>query len=112
MTTLVDMIDSHAHLDSERYDGDRDAMLERAYAAGVRGILSIGIGDGPDTMQRALEICAGVCGAGWSAHDFCYGGDLSARGSWAMRQRWRSWMGCWLGMGFWLRRDWIGLFLR
>lgn len=56
------MIDSHAHLDSERYDGDRDAMLERAYAAGVRGILSIGIGDGPATMHRALEIaraCAG-----------------------------------------------------
>jgi TatD DNase family protein len=50
------MIDSHAHLDSERYDGDRDAMLERAYAAGVRGILSIGIGDGPATMHRALEI--------------------------------------------------------
>lgn len=50
------MIDSHAHLDSERYDGDRDAVLERAYAAGVRGILSIGIGDGPETMHRALEI--------------------------------------------------------
>ena len=50
------MIDSHAHLDSERYDGDRDAMLERAYAAGVRGILSIGIGDGPATMHRALDL--------------------------------------------------------
>lgn len=50
------MIDSHAHLDSERYDGDRDAVLERAYAAGVRGILSIGIGDGPATMHRALDL--------------------------------------------------------
>lgn len=50
------MIDSHAHLDSERYDADRDAMLERAYAAGVRAILSIGIGDGPATMHRALDI--------------------------------------------------------
>jgi TatD DNase family protein len=50
------MIDSHAHLDSERYDGERDAMLARAYEAGVRGILSIGIGDGPETMHRALEI--------------------------------------------------------
>jgi TatD DNase family protein len=50
------MIDSHAHLDSPRYDEDRDAMIERAWAAGVRGILSIGIGDGPDTMHRALEI--------------------------------------------------------
>jgi TatD DNase family protein len=50
------MIDSHAHLDSPRYDEDRDALLARAWAAGVREILSIGIGDGPDTMQRALEI--------------------------------------------------------
>jgi TatD DNase family protein len=50
------MIDSHAHLDSPRYDEDRDALLERAWAAGVREILSIGIGEGPDTMQRALEI--------------------------------------------------------
>ncbi|HTV04226.1 MAG TPA: TatD family hydrolase [Acidobacteriaceae bacterium] len=50
------MIDSHAHLDSARYDDDRDAMLERAYAAGVHAILSIGIGDGPETMHRALEL--------------------------------------------------------
>ena len=50
------MIDSHAHLDSPRYDDDRDALLERAWAAGVREILSIGIGDGPDTMQQALAL--------------------------------------------------------
>lgn len=56
------MIDSHAHLDSERYDDDRDAMLERAYAAGVRGILSIGIGDGPDTMHRALDVAREYAG--------------------------------------------------
>jgi TatD DNase family protein len=50
------MIDSHAHLDSPRYDEDRAALLERAWAAGVREVMSIGIGDGPDTMHRALEI--------------------------------------------------------
>lgn len=50
------MIDSHAHLDSARYDEDRDAMLARASAAGVRGILSIGIGDGPDAMHRAADL--------------------------------------------------------
>lgn len=50
------MIDSHAHLDSPRYDEDREAMLRRAWEAGVREILSIGIGDGPETMHRALEI--------------------------------------------------------
>lgn len=50
------MIDSHAHLDSPRYDEDREALLRRAWDAGVREVLSIGIGEGPDTMHRALEI--------------------------------------------------------
>jgi TatD DNase family protein len=50
------MIDSHAHLDSPRYDEDREDLLERAFQAGVRAILSIGIGDGPDTMHQALKI--------------------------------------------------------
>jgi TatD DNase family protein len=50
------MIDSHAHLDSPRYDEDRDALLERAWAAGVREILSIGIGEGPGTMEQALQL--------------------------------------------------------
>ncbi len=48
------LIDSHAHLDHERYAEDRDAILARAWAAGVRAILSIGIGDGPKSMDRAL----------------------------------------------------------
>jgi TatD DNase family protein len=50
------MIDSHTHLDSPRYDEDRDALLARAWEAGVRTILSIGIGDGPDTMHQALDL--------------------------------------------------------
>lgn len=50
------LIDSHAHLDSQRYDEDRDALLVRAWQAGVRTVLSIGIGDGPDTMHRAVEL--------------------------------------------------------
>lgn len=51
------LIDSHAHLDSERYVEDRAAMLKRAYDAGVGTVLAIGIGDGPAEMHRALEIC-------------------------------------------------------
>jgi TatD DNase family protein len=50
------LVDSHAHLDSPRYDEDRDGLLARAWQQGVRAILSIGIGDGPDTMQGALEL--------------------------------------------------------
>ncbi|HEX4036635.1 MAG TPA: TatD family hydrolase [Acidobacteriaceae bacterium] len=56
------MIDSHCHLDSPRYDEDRDALLERAWAAGVRQILSIGIGDGPAEMHQALDLARRYAG--------------------------------------------------
>jgi TatD DNase family protein len=56
------LTDSHAHLDHARYAEDRAAILSNAWAAGVRTILSIGIGDGPDTMQRALEISRELAG--------------------------------------------------
>jgi TatD DNase family protein len=56
------MIDSHAHLDSPRYDEDRDALLARAWAAGVHTILSIGIGEGPDTMHQALDLARAYAG--------------------------------------------------
>ncbi len=51
------LIDSHAHLDSERYDGDRELMLRRAGEAGVGAVLAIGIGEHASGMGRALEIC-------------------------------------------------------
>jgi TatD DNase family protein len=51
------LIDSHAHLDSERYAGDREAMLRRAWEAGVGAVLAIGIGEQAAGMGRALEIC-------------------------------------------------------
>jgi TatD DNase family protein len=56
------MIDSHAHLDSASYNEDRDALLARAWDAGIRGILSIGIGDGPSEMHQALEISRSFAG--------------------------------------------------
>jgi TatD DNase family protein len=40
------LIDSHAHLDMYSAD-ELPAVLARAYAADVRTILAIGIGDGP-----------------------------------------------------------------
>ena len=51
------LIDSHAHLDSERYAGDREAMLARAFEAGIEAVLSIGIGEGPAEMHQALDLC-------------------------------------------------------
>ena len=56
------LVDSHAHLDSPRYDADRDELLQRAWQQGVRTVLSIGIGDGPDTMQQALELSRAYTG--------------------------------------------------
>jgi TatD DNase family protein len=51
------LIDSHAHLDSERYADDRAAMLSRAFAAGVGAVLAIGIGEQAAGMDGALRIC-------------------------------------------------------
>ncbi len=51
------LIDSHAHLDSERYGEALAEVLKRTYAAGVGAVLSIGIGEGPAEMQQALAIC-------------------------------------------------------
>jgi TatD DNase family protein len=51
------LIDSHAHLDSERYTDDRAAMLTRAWEAGIGTVLSIGIGEHAFGMDGALKLC-------------------------------------------------------
>ena len=62
MPPVPALTDSHAHLDSARYDADREAMLKAARDAGVGTVLSIGIGDGPETMHRALDLCREYAG--------------------------------------------------
>jgi TatD DNase family protein len=47
-------LDSHAHLDSPRFASDRDAAIQRAYDCGVRALLAIGNGDGPDDLACAI----------------------------------------------------------
>jgi TatD DNase family protein len=42
--------DSHAHLDDARFAADRAAVIQRAWDAGVRRILTIGNGTGPEDM--------------------------------------------------------------
>ena len=49
------VIDSHCHLDSEEFDGDREEVIERALAAGVEQMVAIGTGDGPPDLE------GGVC---------------------------------------------------
>jgi len=50
------LIDSHAHLDDARFEADRDAVLQRAWDAGIRKILTIGNGSGPDDMGCGIPI--------------------------------------------------------
>jgi len=57
-------VDSHAHLDGERYNPDREQVIARARESGVSTILAIGIGDGPGTLDCAIKLAA--------QHDFIY----------------------------------------
>ena len=50
-------VDSHAHIDGEEFDADRDEVVARARAAGVRAILNVGTGDPHGgNFERALEV--------------------------------------------------------
>lgn len=50
-------VDSHAHIDGEEYDADRDEVVERARSAGVRAILNVGTGDPRSgAFERAVRV--------------------------------------------------------
>jgi len=50
------LIDSHCHLDNEQFDADREAVIERAFAAGIEHMLAIGSGDGPPDLEAGIRI--------------------------------------------------------
>src|SRR5580700_6618461 len=50
------IIDSHCHLDHEKFAADLDGVLNRAADAGVSQILCIGTGDGPPELDRAIRL--------------------------------------------------------
>lgn len=50
------MIDSHCHLDSERFVSDQAEVIERALAVGVEHMMSIGTGDGPPDIEVAVRV--------------------------------------------------------
>ena len=60
----MDLIDSHAHIDFPQFADDRDAMLDRARAAGVNTLLAIGTGPGPEKLDAALPFA--------EQHDWIY----------------------------------------
>ena len=49
-------VDSHAHLEVEQYNPDREAMIARAQENGVANILAIGCGNGPGTLDCAIKL--------------------------------------------------------
>ena len=60
----MELIDSHAHIDFPQFADDRDAMLQRARAAGVQALLAIGTGPGPERLDAALPFA--------EQHDWIY----------------------------------------
>jgi TatD DNase family protein len=48
------LFDSHAHLDSERFEGERDAIIERAQSAGISLIMNPGASY--ESSVRAVEM--------------------------------------------------------
>jgi len=53
---MIRFVDSHAHLDDTQFDADRDAVIERARAAGVRYLLAVSSGGGPDGLDSAVPV--------------------------------------------------------
>lgn len=49
-------VDSHAHLDGERFDSDREEVIARAREAGVATIVAIGNGDGPSQVDCGIRL--------------------------------------------------------
>ena len=49
-------VDSHCHLDDADFNADRDAVIDRARAAGLRYILTIGGASGPDSIGAATTL--------------------------------------------------------
>lgn len=51
-------VDSHCHLDDAAFDPDREPVIARARAAGLRYLLTIGCGSGPDELEAGISIAA------------------------------------------------------
>jgi TatD DNase family protein len=51
---MIELFDSHAHVDGPEFDADRDDVLARARAAGVKRIVVIGAVGEPSSAERAV----------------------------------------------------------
>jgi TatD DNase family protein len=57
-------VDSHAHLEMEQFDADREQVLARAREGGIRNIVAIGSGTGPGSLDCGIRLA--------EQHDFLY----------------------------------------
>src|SRR5262245_52097352 len=58
-------VDSHSHIEMDKFDGDRDAVIKRARDAGVEIIVDVGDGDvSADSHTAAFRVA--------QEHDFIY----------------------------------------
>jgi len=71
------MIDTHAHLDSERFGHDREEVIDRAFSSGVEAIVNVGTD--VDTSLFSMELAAAYGGiyaaVGFHPHN---AGDMTA----------------------------------
>jgi TatD DNase family protein len=49
-------VDSHAHLDGQQFDSDREQVIARAREAGVETMVAIGNGDGPAQVDCGIKL--------------------------------------------------------
>ncbi len=57
-------IDSHAHLDAEQFNADREQVIARARDSGIQTIVAIGSGTGPGSLDCGIKLA--------DEHDFMY----------------------------------------
>jgi TatD DNase family protein len=58
------LVDSHCHLDDSDFDSDREMVIERAWTAGLRRLLTIGGASGPDSIAASVPLA--------EAHDWIW----------------------------------------
>jgi TatD DNase family protein len=79
----VSLIDSHCHVDSEQFDSDREAVVERALAAGIDHMVAIGTGNGPPDLEAGVRLAdrypAFYATAGVHPHDAAKATDETYR---------------------------------
>jgi len=61
---MSQFLDSHAHLDDPAFDSDREAVIEAARGAGLKYIVSVGGGTGPENLAAPVAIA--------ERHDWIY----------------------------------------